>query len=152
MTFCRAVLSPFFTSRARSHTLFYSRAYALNLTHFLLHLPKFLEHIIAISCLITFYPPFTTHTQHKSTLAPMSAIILKSGLPIYFSQKSFSLDMPTTRPAQTPRLLAFKRRIKTLAFTESVALGLQGPRASNGVIFKDPLLDRMLVCFIQCLS
>jgi len=76
----------------------------------------------------------------------MSAIILKSGLPIYFSQKSFSLDMPTTRPAQTPRLLAFKRRIKTLAFTESVALGLQGPRASNGVIFKDPLLDRMLVC------
>jgi len=82
----------------------------------------------------------------------MSAIILKSGLPIYFSQKSFSLDMPTTRPAQTPRLLAFKRRIKTLAFTESVALGLQGPRASNGVIFKDPLLDRMLVCLIRCLS
>ena len=78
----------------------------------------------------------------------MSAIVLKLGLPIYFSQRSFSLDMPTTRPAQTPRLLAFKRRIKSLAFSESVALGLGGPRASNGVIFKDPLLDRMLVCRI----
>jgi len=82
----------------------------------------------------------------------MSAIILKSGLPIYFSQRSFSLDMPTTRPAQTPRLLAFKRRIKSLAFSESVALGLGGPRASNGVIFKDPLLDRMLVCLNQSSS